>query len=103
MRKMGKRGLCVALLCVLLTGAVVPAFAATSYRDLIGGILDDLSTNNAQCNGALQQQVNGLYRLTEMLAVIALEGDTTGRYASIVSDVLDSLSSQNSRASGAPQ
>lgn len=45
---------------------------ASNYAELVSSILDDMSTNNAKCSGAPQQSANGAYRLTEMLAVIAL-------------------------------
>ena len=42
------------------------------YGDLISGVLDDMSSNNARCSGAPQQLANGLYRCVEMAAIIAL-------------------------------
>ena len=66
-------------------------------------MLDDLSSNNARCTGAPQQEANGAYRCVELLAIIAMETDTTGKYGDLISGVLDDMSSNNARGSGAPQ
>ena len=47
------------------------------YSDVISGTLERFSANEAACESAPQQTVNGSYRCVELLAVIAytLEGD----------------------------
>ena len=86
----------VALLIVLLLSVCTPAFAATGYSGMISEVLDDLESNNSRCSGAPQQAANGAYRLVDMLAIIAMEGDS-GTYSNVISDVLDDLKSKNAR------
>ena len=66
-----KRTVCFILSAAMLVLCAAPAFAASGYGDLISGVLDDMSSNNARCSGAPQQLANGLYRCVEMAAIIA--------------------------------
>lgn len=66
-----KKALCL-LLSVMLAFATCSTAFASNYADLISGILDDMSTNNAKCTGAPQQSANGLYRCVELAAIIAM-------------------------------
>ena len=67
-----------------------------TYSDLILASLDDLSTNNDACNGAPQQLANGLYRLSELSSIVALELD-------VIATSLDTLSANDNTCTGAPQ
>ena len=98
-----KKVLCYLLTTALFVACAAPACAASSYSDLISGVLDDMSSNNESCSGAPQQEANGAYRMVEMLAIIALELDSSGSYSDTISGVLDDMSTNNSYCSGAPQ
>ena len=74
-----------------------------TYSDLILASLDDLSTNNDACNGAPQQLANGLYRLSELSAIVALELDKSGIFKDVISTSLDTLSANDKTCTGAPQ
>ena len=92
----------VSLLMSIILMTAGTGLAAASYSDMISGVLDDLNTNNARCSSAPQQSANGAYRLTDMLAIIALEHGNSA-YASVVSEVLDDLTTNDASCSGAPQ
>lgn len=98
-----KKVVCLILSLAILLSFGISAYAATDYSDLISSVLDDMSSNNARCSGAPQQSANGAYRLVEMLAIIAMENDTSGTYSDVISSVLDDMSANNARCSGAPQ
>ena len=53
--------------------------AAGAYGDVIDGVLSSLSSNDARCEGAQQQVVNGAYRCVELLAIVAYQFDTSVR------------------------
>ena len=42
------------------------------YEEIADSIYDSFKSGNQSANGAVQQQVNGAYRSTEMLYVITL-------------------------------
>ena len=65
--------------------------------------MDDYDSGNKSANSAPQQQVNGAYRMVDMLTVLAMELDTTGRFTSMISDIRDTFKAQNNSANGAPQ
>jgi len=88
---MKKRIISILLAVCLICSYSATAFAAKSYSDLISGVLDDMSSNNARCEGAPQQSANGAYRLVEMLAIIALSNDTFGIYSDTIQGVLDDM------------
>ena len=98
-----KKVLCYLLTTALFVACAAPACAASSYSDLISGVLDDMSSNNEACSGAPQQSANGSYRLVEMLAIIAYELDSSGKYSDLISGVLDDMSTNNKACTGAPQ
>ena len=100
---MKKRILSVLIVITLIFMYSASAFAKTSYSELISGVLDDMSSNNARCEGAPQQSANGAYRFVEMLAIIAMSNDELGLYSDIIEGVLDDMRSNDARCSGAPQ
>ena len=95
--------LLVILIILTLLFSCVPAFAATSYSDLILSVLDSMEQNNRGLSGAPQQTANGAYRAVEMLSIMAHRLDTTGAYSKVIDSSIDTLNANNKGLDGAPQ
>lgn len=87
---------CAELLCVI--AVELDDSGSGFYKDFALQVLDDMETNNARCNGAPQQIVNGVYRMFDALTIIAYEMDVD---SSLITSISDTLESNDSRASGA--
>lgn len=59
-----------------------------------------MDTNNKSASSAVHQEVNGAYRMVDMLTIIAYE---KGVDSDMISNVIDSWKSNDKSASGAPQ
>ena len=71
------RRLAALTLSILLALTLLTTGHAQSYSSLVEDVLDRFASNDARCESAPQQTVNGSYRCVELLAVIAytLGGD----------------------------
>jgi hypothetical protein len=76
---------------------------SSSQTELAQSIYDSFIENNKTCSGAPQQQVNGAYRMFELLYLISMELDYTGNWNDFTSSILSDYETFNSNASGAPQ
>ena len=75
---------------------------SSSQTELAQSIYDSFIENNKTCSGAPQQQVNGAYRMFELLYLISMELDYTGNWNDFTSSILSDYETFNSNASGAP-
>ena len=79
----------ILLLCLLLPCATANA---GSYASDISSVMSSFRLNNYSCDSAAQQEVNGSYRMVEMLEIVALE---FGAASSDVSSVMSSFRLNN--------
>ena len=69
--------------------------SAGVYSDVIDSAIDTLNANSKGLDGAPQQTANGLYRCVELLAVIGLELDSSGKYREFIMQVLEDMDTNN--------
>ena len=74
-----------------------------TYGSLVEDVLDRFASNDALCESAPQQSVNGVYRCVELLSIIAYRLDDEGAYGDLIGDVLDNFASNDARCESAPQ
>lgn len=86
---------CLVIVCLMASNAL-----AAGYSSSISSIMSTFSYQNIMASSAPQQQVNGAYRMVELLEVMAKE---SGCSSSSVSSVMSTFSYQNIMASSAPQ
>ena len=104
---MKRKILCLTLCFVFLCSCTfVQASAATStdtYSELITDVLDRYESGNSSASSAIQQQVNGAYRLVELFALIAMKNTSSTEVMDLISGVLDDWETYDKSASGAEQ
>ena len=63
------RRLAALTLSILLALTLLTTGHAQSYSSLVEDVLDRFASNDARCESAPQQSVNGVYRCEELLAI----------------------------------
>lgn len=89
-----------ALLALMLVLGMTFSASAAGYSSRISSIMLDFSLSNSRADSAPQQQVNGAYRMVELLEIIAQE---KGCSSSSVSSIMLDYSLSNSRSKSAAQ
>ena len=97
------RRLAALTLSILLALAFLTTGHAQTYGSLVEDVLDRFASNDALCESAPQQSVNGVYRCVELLSIIAYRLDDEGAYGDLIGDVLDRFASNDARCESAPQ
>ena len=85
LRRLGKTIALFLFTCAVALATWMPAQAqASAYSDTVDSVLSTWESVNSSCSGAPQQLANGTYRMTELLAVLAYELDSTGVYGDLI-------------------
>ena len=78
-------------------------FDADDYYERIDDILTSMDSVNQNCTGGLQMQSNGVYRLVEMLALIAGQLSQSDDTTDDIKDILDEWDRKNNQAGSATE
>lgn len=95
-----KKILSTALAFTMIFTMLVSSAFAENYGSAIDQIMSTFTLQNISASSAPQQQVNGSYRMVELLEVMAKEEDYS---SSKISSIMSSFTLQNISASSAPQ
>ena len=89
---------CILMLCLIMTTVI--SANADSYASDISSVMSTFSYQNIMSSSAPQQEVNGAYRMVELLEIMAKEKHCD---SSKISDIMSTYSYQNIMASSAVQ
>lgn len=79
------------------------SYDAEEYYEMIGDILSSMGSVNQTCTGGTQMQANGIYRLVEMLALIAARVSQSDDTTDEIKDILDEWDRKNDVAGTATE
>ena len=104
MKKRAERITAVVAAVVMIILACVPAYARKgTYEDYIDTVLDTFSKNNESSTSAQQQQVNGAYRMTQLLEVLGYELDKNDLSALYIADIMEAFADNDEECESAAQ
>ena len=96
MKNPQRKILAVILAALMLVSSVCPAYAA-NYRTMVSKVLTTWEEQDALCQTAEEQKVNGLYRSAELLSILCSEWDD-GAFSKNIATVSDTFIDEDEQA-----